>query len=67
MIETPCIKVCTMDGASGLCNGCGRTLDEIARWSSFSDAERRAIMRSLPERLSKMGHAHVPRRDDEMN
>ena len=54
MIESPCIDVCTMDAASGLCIGCGRTLDEIARWDSFSDAERRAIMSVLPERLAKI-------------
>ncbi|WP_281015559.1 DUF1289 domain-containing protein, partial [Rhodoplanes serenus] len=23
-IDTPCIKVCTVDRASGLCVGCGR-------------------------------------------
>ena len=51
MIETPCIKVCTMDAASGLCSGCGRTLDEIARWGSMSDAGRGEIMAVLPQRL----------------
>jgi hypothetical protein len=50
VIESPCIKVCTI-GASGLCLGCGRSLDEIARWSSISDAERRTIMAGLHERL----------------
>jgi uncharacterized protein len=50
MIETPCIKICTMDAASGLCVGCGRTLDEIARWGSMSDSERATIMRMLPDR-----------------
>jgi hypothetical protein len=66
MIETPCIKVCTLDAISGLCTGCGRTLDEIARWSAFSDAERCAIMRSLAERLSKAGHAQGPTGHEEM-
>ncbi len=28
----PCVKICTLDARSGLCLGCGRTLDEIARW-----------------------------------
>jgi predicted Fe-S protein YdhL (DUF1289 family) len=60
MIESPCIKVCTMDAASGLCVGCGRTLDEIARWSSLGDAERRGIMRDLPERLAKASLAQTP-------
>jgi hypothetical protein len=49
--ESPCIKVCEMDAASGLCIGCGRTLDEIARWGSMSDAGRSAIMAELPQRL----------------
>ena len=51
MIETPCIKVCTLDSKSLLCTGCGRSLEEIARWGSMSDAERAAIMRGLPERM----------------
>jgi predicted Fe-S protein YdhL (DUF1289 family) len=51
MIESPCIKICTMNAASGLCAGCGRTLDEIARWGSMSDEGRRAIMDVLPQRL----------------
>jgi hypothetical protein len=51
MIETPCIKICTLDAASGLCTGCGRSLDEIARWGSMSGQERRAIMAELRQRL----------------
>lgn len=53
MIETPCIKVCVMDSASGLCRGCGRTLDEIARWGSMSDRERETIMATLATRLAE--------------
>jgi predicted Fe-S protein YdhL (DUF1289 family) len=49
-IETPCIKVCEIDPASGLCMGCARTLAEIARWGTMSDAERRRIMEELPLR-----------------
>jgi uncharacterized protein len=51
VIETPCIKVCVLDPANGLCKGCGRSLDEIARWGSMSDAERRRIMGGLKERM----------------
>ena len=49
-IATPCVKVCAVDGASGLCLGCFRTLPEIAGWSRLSDAERERVMRELPER-----------------
>ncbi|WP_420100824.1 DUF1289 domain-containing protein [Bosea sp. (in: a-proteobacteria)] len=50
-ISTPCVKICVIDSASGLCEGCGRTLEEIARWASLSELERRAIMAELAERL----------------
>jgi predicted Fe-S protein YdhL (DUF1289 family) len=49
-IASPCTKVCTIDPRSGLCHGCGRTLDEIARWASLSDGERDRIMAELPAR-----------------
>ena len=51
-MESPCIKVCVIAPASGLCSGCGRSLEEIARWGSMSDADRAQIMSLLPERLA---------------
>ena len=50
-MKSPCVKVCQMDPQRGLCLGCARTLDEIARWGSMSDAEREAIMQQLRKRL----------------
>jgi len=49
-LQSPCTRVCTIDQATGLCAGCGRTIDEIARWSQMSDGERQRIMASLPGR-----------------
>ena len=49
-VASPCISVCVMDPASGLCRGCLRTLDEIASWISLDDDARRAIVASLPAR-----------------
>jgi predicted Fe-S protein YdhL (DUF1289 family) len=49
-IASPCIKVCAIDPATGLCLGCARTLDEIARWSVMGDAERARIMGELRAR-----------------
>lgn len=43
-----------MDPARGVCIGCGRTLDEIARWGGMSEAEQSAIMNSLAERRKKL-------------
>lgn len=49
-IKTPCIKVCVVDGESGLCMGCYRRLNEVAQWARFTDAERDAILADLPTR-----------------
>ena len=54
MISSPCNKICTLDAASGLCTGCGRTLDEIARWGSMDEPERLRIMATLAERLGRL-------------
>ena len=53
-IRTPCIKVCAIDGESGLCLGCFRTLAEVAGWSRLSDAEREAIMDEAPARRGRI-------------
>lgn len=53
-IATPCVQVCIIDGQSGLCLGCHRTLREIAGWSRLSDADRAAIMSALPDRRGRI-------------
>lgn len=53
-IATPCVKVCIVDGSSGLCLGCFRTLPEIGQWSRLEDEARTAIMADLPSRRSKI-------------
>lgn len=53
-METPCVNVCMLDDASGLCVGCGRSGAEIAGWVDMSPAERRAIMAALPERMRQL-------------
>jgi len=39
-----------MDAKSGLCEGCQRTLDEIAAWSLMDDADKQAVWDQLPAR-----------------
>ncbi|HEV2531795.1 DUF1289 domain-containing protein [Phenylobacterium sp.] len=53
-IKTPCVQVCIVDGESGLCLGCYRTLQEVAAWARFSDAERAALMAELPGRRGRI-------------
>lgn len=49
-VDSPCVKVCVIHPATGLCLGCARTLDEIARWSSMGPEARATVMAALPGR-----------------
>jgi predicted Fe-S protein YdhL (DUF1289 family) len=49
-----------MDPARGLCLGCRRTLDEIARWGAMSDAERESILSVLEKRKSDVAEIAMP-------
>ncbi len=57
-MKSPCVKLCTV--SNGHCEGCARSLDEIARWASMSEAEREAIMRLLPQRARALGFPPAP-------
>ena len=53
VIATPCIKICRIVEQLGLCEGCGRTLGEIAAWSSLTAAQRAAIMQRLAQQRGR--------------
>ena len=46
-VASPCNSVCRIDPRTGLCEGCFRTLDEIARWSAIDDEQKRAVRDAL--------------------
>ena len=52
-MESPCVSICQINRATGECEGCRRTLQEIATWLQFSAEERRRIMDELPKRQQK--------------
>ena len=52
-VASPCISVCRMDPKTQLCEGCARTIDEIANWSRYSNADKNAVWRRIAERRSR--------------
>jgi predicted Fe-S protein YdhL (DUF1289 family) len=60
-IASPCRQVCIIDGQSGLCLGCLRSLAEVASWSSMDAGERDAVMRALPGRRDLIDPARLAR------
>ena len=49
-LVSPCISICQMDAASGLCLGCYRTRKEIAAWRGMTPEEQRALLDGLKDR-----------------
>lgn len=43
---SPCIAVCRLD-AHGYCEGCGRSRDEIARWSGLDPESKDRVNRRI--------------------
>ncbi len=48
---SPCVSVCRMHATTGLCEGCFRTMDEIAAWGNAGDDSRRAIWAQIEQRM----------------
>jgi predicted Fe-S protein YdhL (DUF1289 family) len=42
-VPSPCINVCRMNPGTGLCEGCYRTIDEIAGWGTATEEAKRGI------------------------
>ena len=49
-MPSPCISVCQMDPADGVCLGCHRTRAEIAAWASMGEADQLKLLDTLSER-----------------
>jgi predicted Fe-S protein YdhL (DUF1289 family) len=58
MTASPCSNVCLMDEASGLCQGCWRTLAEIGAWGTAGEQERQAILAEIAGRRDRLGRDH---------
>lgn len=51
-LPSPCMSVCQMDAASGLCLGCLRTLEEIVSWGQADEAYKRQVWSAIEARVA---------------
>ncbi|WP_426194580.1 DUF1289 domain-containing protein [Massilia sp. DWR3-1-1] len=49
-VPSPCVSLCEMAPATGLCRGCLRTIDEIIQWSTADDDYKRAVYTAIARR-----------------
>ena len=57
-MKSPCNQQCRYEAEKGHCVSCWRTLDEIARWSQMSDAERERVMGQIDDRHERHSAGH---------
>ena len=55
MIESPCIRICTLDESGRVCMGCFRTIEEIGLWSQLDDRARAQVLEHTAERRRSLG------------
>jgi predicted Fe-S protein YdhL (DUF1289 family) len=57
-IDSPCVRNCCLND-DDICLGCGRTLQEITRWSAASNVDKQNTLAIAAERrrLLRLGKA----------
>ena len=59
LLKSPCNQQCRYEADKGHCVSCWRTLDEIARWSQRSGAERERVIGQLDDRHKRLSAGHA--------
>lgn len=54
-VPSPCIDVCRIDARTGWCEGCSRTIEEIAQWAALDDHAKREVWQRLGRRREQLG------------
>jgi hypothetical protein len=49
-VASPCVNICELDETKQWCLGCGRSLSEIAAWSTSNDEQKRGIIQDIERR-----------------
>jgi uncharacterized protein len=56
--DSPCVHICLMDYAQGLCIGCHRTLDEITYWTTYTVARKSEVLAAVAKRRAAAENNH---------
>lgn len=53
-VPSPCVGLCRMNPQTGWCDGCLRTLEQIAQWGGADDDFKRAVWAELRRRAQQL-------------
>lgn len=51
---SPCVKICSFNPYTGLCDGCLRTMEEIGGWSTYTVDRKLAVRAELETRRAEL-------------
>ena len=57
-MASPCISICSISEATGLCQGCFRSLHEIKAWGTADDVAKRDIWNAIEHRIAALQVEH---------
>ena len=46
--DTPCIAICSTSQGDPICKGCGRTFEEVQKWTELPAPQKRMVWKSRP-------------------
>lgn len=49
-VPSPCVSICVVNPNTGLCEGCLRTLNEVAAWGQLPSAQQREVWQLIQAR-----------------
>ena len=53
-VKSPCVSLCALD-INDICMGCQRSADEITRWGTMTNQQRREVLEQLDRRARQQG------------
>lgn len=54
-VPSPCVSICVVNPNTGLCEGCLRTLNEVATWGQLPSAQQREVWQLIQARCDATG------------
>lgn len=56
-IKSPCQLICTYD-SDKICVGCFRSLEEVAKWDSYSEDQKKEVIDNTHKRRAERGGSY---------
>ena len=61
---SPCVNICELGESGCRCKGCGRTIQQITEWGSYSKEKRKQITKQLLQQQAHERDSEDPNQKD---